>query len=392
MSLLDDALKKRQQEMESPDIPSHLLGFQEEGEVEKSQPKKLFLTLLGILVIFTGGLSFALLKYSSSQIRPKVASINNTSQITHAPSQETKTTNTAPETKEKTKVLKKPAPLVVSDKNQISEVKANELKKAAIDKERTTPNHLKRTTKKQEIANNENDKHDKATKKHEVTHVSASPKKPRTISVSRIRKPNKTDAFFVTAARYQRDGRIKEAINIYKKILARYPKNRKARLNLAAAYLQIGQITPASVIMEKLYHEYPNDPRVLLNYAIVLTKFGKLKSALSCLSRAEAKGGPRFEILLNKGIVLRKMGRIREAIKAYQEASFLRPNDPRLSFNRAIVYDAAGSYSKAILYYKSFLDNPVHDKKKDSLVRERLQQLYAFLNNMRQQEQASNQD
>ncbi len=388
MSLLDDALKKRQQELESPEVPSHLIGLQENKEVEKTQPKKLFLTLLALLVLFSGGLSFAILKYSTSQIRPKVISVKSPEKAYKVPSQKVETPGTSIETTqetEKTKTAPRIAQVASESKHpgQVTDKKENNTVKK-------TANNKQGHAVKPAMAKEKTSRSVAKISKHEVKHGKNVAGKSFKTFVKTADKFQDSDAFFVTAARYQRDGRLREAIDIYRKILKIRQGDRKARLNLAAAYLQTGQISAANNILEKLYVSYPNDPKVLINYAIVLTKLGKLRKALYCLSQAENKGGSRFEILLNKGIVYRKMGKVKEAIKTYEEAIFLRPHDPRLIYNLAIAYDAAGLYQPAISHYKSFLENPDHDVKKDDPVRERLQQLYAYLNYVKHGDHAGN--
>ena len=125
MSLLDEALKKRQQELESPEVPSHLIGLQGNKEVEKTQPKKLFLILLALLVLFSGGLSFAILKYSTSQIRPKVISANSPEKAYKAPSQKVETrlhqlkSRRKRKNRKQTRTLRKrPARMNIRNRNQ----------------------------------------------------------------------------------------------------------------------------------------------------------------------------------------------------------------------------------------------------------------------------------
>ncbi len=391
MSLLDDALRKRQQEIEKPNVTSHILGFQEDGEVEKSQPKKLFLIILGILAIFSAGLSFAILKYNNNQIKPKVFSINNSNTTKHTILAKKEASFSIPESDPKavnkeSEIIEKNTPSIKpTDTKKTIEIETTAPSQPKGAKKAPTINHLSNVVPKLEARIKKKIPQSHQKKDINIAHVSESLKKTKSVAVAKIRKPNNMNPFLVTAARYQRDGRIKEAITIYKKILAKHPKDRKARLNLAAAYLQFGQITAATPLLKELYLEYPNDPKILLNYAIILTKTGKYQEALFCLSQAETKGGPNFEILLNKGIVLRRLGKLKEAIRAYEEASSLRHNDPRLLFNQAIVFDTAGSYQKAIFYYKSYLENPEHNRRKDNLVRDRLQQLYAYLNNKRKE-------
>ncbi len=392
MSLLNDALKKKEQETQIPDVPSHLLGLQDEGKVEKTQPKKLFLTLLAILVVFSAGLSYGILKYSSSQIRPKVLSIGKSNITTNkevtqtAPgkNEESKTGNSIKTITTEKKVLAENSPEKgLSNEHVVEKAEVKQPQEVGNTAENEKSREKATATKKAQIAK----------KGHKLEVKQTTPKvvtREKPVSVTTTKKKKAVESFFITAARYQRDGRVHEAIRIYKSILKRYPQNRKARLNLGAAYLQVGQYSAALNIMEKLYNQYPNDPRVLLDYSIVLVKFGRLEEALQCIELAEKKGGPRYEVLLNKGIVLRKLGKISQAIDAYREASYLRPNDPRLQYNMAIVYDAAGSYREATRYYKSFLDNPEHDTKKDVPVRQRLQQLYAYLNRIKQEQYTRN--
>lgn len=397
MSLLDEALKKRQKESE---LPSHLLSFSESKESRFPRPRKVFVILLGGLLLVSAGISFFILKYGSGRINaqtaflkdsePAVASEQTPLQETHKVSEksgESKSTETR-EIKGPM-VIPEPGTKIVQTVHKATEGVIKKLGLNEVINKGETEDTEQSSKPGGEIARKETDSnvtkktlHRAETKEKKSNGVVEDGPLPVTDFASKKVSTDNVTSFFLTGARYQRDGRTREAATIYNKILQRKPKYKKARINLAVAYIQLKRFDASRRILENLYHDYPNNPTILLNLAIVKTEFKEYSSALHLLNLAEKANGPQFQILLNKGIIFRKMGRIGDALRIYEAAGVLQPQNPKLLFNQAIAFDAARNYQRAISSYSAFLDSSHTDHSKDKQVERRLQQLYSYLSSL----------
>ncbi len=163
-----------------------------------------------------------------------------------------------------------------------------------------------------------------------------------------------------TAKKLTKQGKISEAINLYKNILKQQPRNLKANKSLKK--LQSNQVSNKEVqtpsqdqinvlvnlynsqnleetenACKKLLKNCPNSLIVLNIYGAALMGQGKLEEALKTFDKAiEIK--PDFaEGYTNRGNVLKDLGQLEEALKSYNKAIKLNPGIVQAYSNLSIV-------------------------------------------------------
>lgn len=189
-----------------------------------------------------------------------------------------------------------------------------------------------------------------------------------------------SDRLFQRACQFHRRNGLDQAIALYQTVIKQDPKHARARFNLVAAYLQTGAYTQAYPMAAELYAEDPTNQQVLLNLAIAHIGCGRHRKALALLDKASKRSdAPLFEITFHRAVALGHLGRPKSALACYRQAEILRPNDPGLLFNMAVVYDQQQQYGAAVDYYLKYLE---HLREKDTVkikqVRRRIRTLQAY--------------
>lgn len=171
---------------------------------------------------------------------------------------------------------------------------------------------------------------------------------------------------------YHRQGRIEEAIAMYREVLKIDPDHFDTCFNLTSAYLQTEAFDKAYAMAADLYRKTPANPRVALNLAIAQIGCGRPRQALELLDAvADQPQPPLYEIYFHKGVAYRYLGQPDQAVTWYQKAERIRPNDPRLMFNLAMAFDQERRYGPAVDYYRRYLRE---SKDQDPLTRKKVAQ------------------
>lgn len=164
------------------------------------------------------------------------------------------------------------------------------------------------------------------------------------------------DLFYNKARAYHRNGRLAEAIRLYRQVLKAHSNHPGAMLNLAAAYMQQGNYIEATLLLQRLEQWSPRPQGVLLNMAMAAIGMGAPEKALEHLNRASAlSDATPWEIRFHRAVAFARMNRLPEALDLYREAEKERPGDPRLQFNLAVTCDALGYYPEAVSRYEAVL-------------------------------------
>ncbi len=180
--------------------------------------------------------------------------------------------------------------------------------------------------------------------------------KPERLAADRSEAP-----FFDKARSYHRRGDLVKAVLMYREVLKKNPKHADARFNLASAYLEQRAFAEAYPILKKLYAADKKNPQILLNLAIAELEMGRPEQAIACLDEADTlKNKPEFEIFFHRGIARSRLSDLKKAEECYQRAEALDPGHMGLIFNLAVLYDKWQRYDKALKYYEAFLNADVN--------------------------------
>jgi Flp pilus assembly protein TadD len=212
-------------------------------------------------------------------------------------------------------------------------------------------------------------------------------KQPRPkVRRQRAAKPNdaqrqlQSERLYQKARQYHRRDRLEQAIALYQEVIKIDPEHANARFNLGAAYLQTESFDNAYYILTDLYLKEPDNQQVMLNLAVANIGRRRFDEALALLDKAAATPkAPLFEIALHKGIAYNHLNQTQDALDWYKRAEALRPDDPRLLFNLAVVSDQQQRYVAAIDYYQRHIDqSPEMNAAKEKQIRRRIRVLQAY--------------
>jgi Flp pilus assembly protein TadD len=189
------------------------------------------------------------------------------------------------------------------------------------------------------------------------------------------------DLFYKKARAYHRNGRLAEAIHLYRQVLKAHSSHPDAMLNLAAAYMQQGKYIQAAPLLERLERSTPRPQGVLLNLAMAAIGMGAPEKALDYLDRASAlSDATPWEIRFHRAVAFARMNRLPEALDLYREVETERPGDPRLQFNLAVTCDALGFYPEAVAHYEAVLRIPSEPSATDKeTITQRIRTLRRYL-------------
>ncbi|MDP2863097.1 MAG: tetratricopeptide repeat protein [Desulfobacterales bacterium] len=346
MSLLNAALRKKEKENQHPEASAL---FQETGKL----PGKSKFRIYGMLVCIVLGLGLAVLFMMESPAPEKLIPPMALPQDNRAvrqdpePADSTSGGETMPREPEKTGVPGTDLPVIAvpgqpeqagepAVKQKIPMGNDNIVKRAAAKKAKKTTGT-------------------KASVAHEP-----------------LKSPGQESAspFYEKAVFYHRQNRLKEAIVMYLQVLDKNPQNTDAQFNLASAYLKNREFAMALPILKGLSEKDPDNPQIMINHAIARMGMGEPGAAVSLLDAAQQiNGAPSFDIYFHKAAALSQLGRLDEARTFYEKAGKIDPENVRLPFNMAVLYDKMELYGEALQNYRSFLDRKgwSSDKEKKSV-------------------------
>jgi Flp pilus assembly protein TadD len=123
-------------------------------------------------------------------------------------------------------------------------------------------------------------------------------------------------------------GRIEEAIGLYREALAISPTFADAHANLALALARTGRFDEAEEHYRKALGMRPKEPLMYVNLGVVLLQTGKLEEAADLFRRALTMSPDDPVAHRWLGVILLRDGRSEEAVRHLDEAVRLEPSDP----------------------------------------------------------------
>ena len=202
---------------------------------------------------------------------------------------------------------------------------------------------------------------------------------PKGIKNTNILEKLKLETAIRLAQKKSKESSFEEAKKIYKDILARFPKNKKAiigikglsgKINAKAAQAQEptqpglqfvinlykqGKLSEALTEVAKLLQEFPNSVTLYNIQGAANTGLGMLDAAVKSYKRAISIKPDCAEAFNNIGISYQEKGNLEDAIKAYKKAVSLKPDYAEAFNNMGIAIQAQDRLEEAIRAYKKAL-------------------------------------
>jgi tetratricopeptide (TPR) repeat protein len=122
-------------------------------------------------------------------------------------------------------------------------------------------------------------------------------------------------------------GRLREAVSLYREVLAREPRNSDALHLLAQAVAALGDMQQAVVLMGAAAQLQPSNAAMQANLASALSEVGRYAEAVPCYDRALALQPNLAVAHSGRGTALMCLGRTEAALASFNQAVRLTPHD-----------------------------------------------------------------
>jgi tetratricopeptide (TPR) repeat protein/SAM-dependent methyltransferase len=168
---------------------------------------------------------------------------------------------------------------------------------------------------------------------------------------------------FARAAQSHREGRLEEAGQLYRQVLAGDPHHSDSLHRLGVIAYQKGRFAEAEALLGKAIMQNAKVAAYHSHLGLALDAQGRLDEALVCCGAAIAQDPSLADVHNNMGVLLTRLGRCEEALASYRRAIALVPGLPEIHNNlgNALlaldhVGEAAESYRKAVVLAPGFAD------------------------------------
>jgi tetratricopeptide (TPR) repeat protein len=133
---------------------------------------------------------------------------------------------------------------------------------------------------------------------------------------------------FQLALSHHQAGRLRDAEQLYRQILAAQPEHAEALHLLGVIAHQVGEHQVAVDLIRRAISLKPEFPEAYSNLGNALRAMGQTNEAIAAYRHAIALQPAFPDALGNLGNALREKGRLDEAVKAYRDAAAMVPNSP----------------------------------------------------------------
>jgi len=169
----------------------------------------------------------------------------------------------------------------------------------------------------------------------------------------RLSQPAELETAYARAVNHHQEGRLQEAIALYRQILAHRPDLAEAHVNLGTALQSQGAIQDAIVHFERAIALKPDEAEAHYNLGNALVLAGR--DPLPAYRAAVRLAPYHAQAHYNLGIALEGAGQSKEAMAAYDAAVRTRPDFAAAHLNRGVLLFAAGDLDGAIAAYDAAL-------------------------------------
>lgn len=153
-----------------------------------------------------------------------------------------------------------------------------------------------------------------------------------------------------------RQGRLAEAEEAYRAILAREPENAEVGHLLGLVALDAGLPQHAVPILERVCMLEPANALYRVNLGASHLRTGDALEALQHFERAVALQPGLFEAQFHRGLAQKELARWEAALESFSLAGQIEPGPPAFT-NRALVLDQLGRFDEALEDFRRALDD-----------------------------------
>ncbi|MFH2057274.1 MAG: tetratricopeptide repeat protein [Pseudomonadota bacterium] len=158
-----------------------------------------------------------------------------------------------------------------------------------------------------------------------------------------------------SALMHHRAGRLKEAEQLYRKVLTKDSKNVNAHLFLGIIAHQVGKNEIAIQFIQKALSINPEYDEAHYNYGVVLQGTCRFKEAITSYKKVISINPGYAEAHNNLGVVLKETNHLKEAVTSFKNAISIRPEYAEAYNNLGVVLKQDGCLEESIVVLKKAL-------------------------------------
>jgi tetratricopeptide (TPR) repeat protein len=166
------------------------------------------------------------------------------------------------------------------------------------------------------------------------------------------KKPIPIDTQFQLATSFHQQGRVDEAILLYKAILSEKSNHADALHLLGLAHAQIGKLSEAQEYISKAINFIPEQKIFHNNLGNIYTELLQYENAIDSYNKAIEIDSSYSEPFKNKGMVFFKQSKYKQAIEIFERWADINPNNPEAYFNIGTSYLNSAELEKAKKYFE----------------------------------------
>ncbi|HYM38219.1 MAG TPA: tetratricopeptide repeat protein [Nitrospiraceae bacterium] len=167
--------------------------------------------------------------------------------------------------------------------------------------------------------------------------------------------PGHLQQTFAQAVAHHQAGRLQQAEDLYRQILAEQPRHADSLHLLGLVAYKAGRLEEAAGLIADAIQQDSTKAPYCFNLGVVLQKQGKLDEAADAYRRAVKLNPSHLEAQSNLGNVLLEQGKLDQAVAAYQQALRLNPNSSETHNNLGVALKEQGKFAPAVASYAQAL-------------------------------------
>ncbi len=155
------------------------------------------------------------------------------------------------------------------------------------------------------------------------------------------------------ATLYFKGGRLKESINLYKKVLELTPASSETYNSLAACYIRMQMPKCAVKVIKHAFELELGGAEAYHNLGNAYAQMKSWPRAIQAFKKAIALKPDYVEAYNNLGFAFYRSGRAEQAIATFEAAIEIKPAYIQAHFNLGTVYLETGQYDEAVKFYRN---------------------------------------
>ncbi len=170
-------------------------------------------------------------------------------------------------------------------------------------------------------------------------------------------------------------GQYEIALELYKEILKKEPKNNYVKYSMAVVYQRLNQFKMAKNLYYDLLKNDPENKEEVIGNIIAIMVEETPREAIYLLDRLTKQNPSASFLLASMAMANEKIGDYESAILNYQKAINIDPTNFNYLYNLAVLHDQKQDFEKAIEMYILAIKNGSSSEISSDLVRKRIDKL-----------------